>query len=117
MMGLKLKNNAASSLAASLAAGDTMVSVLAGHGARFPVLVAGDWFPLAVQNVAGSIEYMRVTARAGDVMTVVRGQENTAALDFDAGDLVFLPMTVTALNALGVINEVTISVDDATVTA
>ena len=52
MMGLKLKNNAASSLAASLAAGDTMVSVLA----------AGDWFPLAVQNVAGAIEYMRVTA-------------------------------------------------------
>lgn len=117
MMGLKLKNNAASSLAASLAAGDTMVSVLAGHGARFHVLVAGDWFPLAVQNVAGAIEYMRVTARAGDVMTVVRGQENTAALDFDAGDLVFLPMTVAALNALGVISEVTISVDDATVTA
>ena len=82
-----------------------------------PVLVAGDWFPLAVQNVAGTIEYMRVTARAGDVMTVVRGQENTAALDFDAGDLVFLPMTVAALNALGVVNEVTISVDDATVTA
>ena len=117
MMGLKLKNNAASSLAASLAAGDTMVSVLAGHGARFPALVAGDWFPLAVQNVAGAIEYMRVTARAGDVMTVARGRENTAALDFDAGDLVFLPMTVAALNALGVINEVTISVDDATVTA
>ena len=117
MMGLKLKNNAASSLAASLAAGDTMVSVLAGHGARFPVLATGDWFPLAVQNMAGAIEYMRVTARAGDVMTVVRGQENTAALDFDAGDLVFLPMTVAALNALGVINEVTISVDDATVTA
>ena len=117
MMGLKLKNNAASSLAASLAAGDTMVSVLAGHGARFPVLVAGDWFPLAVQNVAGAIEYMRVTARAGDVMTVVRGKEHTTALDFDAGDLVFLPMTVAALNALGVINEVTISVDDATVTA
>ena len=81
------------------------------------MLVAGDWFPLAVQNVAGAIEYMRVTARAGDVMTVVRGQENTAAIDFDAGDLVFLPMTVAALNALGVINEVTISVDDATVTA
>ena len=117
MMGLKLKNNAASSLTASLAAGDTLVSVLAGHGARFPVLAAGDWFPLAVQNVAGAIEYVRVTPRAGDVMTVVRGQEYTASLDFDAGDLVFLPMTVAALNALGVINEVTISVDDATVTA
>lgn len=118
MMGLKLKNNAASTLAASLAAGETLVSVLAGHGARFPVLTAGDWYPLAVQNAAGAIEYMRATGRAGDVMTVVRGQESSVALNFEAGDLVFLPLTVGALNALGVIGaDVAISVDDAAVTA
>lgn len=118
MMGLKLKNNAASSLAASLAAGETLVSVLAGHGARFPILNTGDWFPLAVQNVAGAIEYMRVTGRAGDVMTVVRAQENSLPLNFTAGDLVFLPLTVGALSALGVIGaDPAISIDDATVTA
>lgn len=117
-MGLKLKNNASSSLAASLAAGETLVSVLAGHGARFPVLAAGDWYPVAVQNAAGDIEYMRATARAGDVMTVIRGQESTVAMNFDAGDVIFLPLTVAALNALGVIDgDVAISVDDATVTA
>lgn len=116
-MGLKLKNNAGSSLAASLAADETMVRVLAGHGVKFPVLTAGDWFPLAVQNALGNIEYMRATARAGDVMTVIREQEGTQAKAFDAGDVVFLPLTTAALKALGVIDgDVAISISDATVT-
>ena len=53
MKGLKLKNNAGSSLAASMSATETMVRVLAGHGVRFPSLAVGDWFPLAVQDVQG----------------------------------------------------------------
>lgn len=116
-MGLKLKNNASSSLAASMSGTETMVRVLAGHGVRFPKLGAGDWFPLAVQNVQGEIEYMRATARAGDVITVLRAQEATEPLIFDAGDVVFLPLTVAALNALGVIDgDVALSISDATVT-
>lgn len=116
-MGLKLKNNAASSLAASLSASETLIRVLAGHGARFPTLNDGDWFPLAVQNVQGDIEYMRATARAGDVMTVLRAQENSEPLIFDAGDVVFLPLTVEALKSLGgTTGQVTISISDATVT-
>ena len=116
-MGLKLKNNASSSLAASMSETETMVRVLAGHGVRFPALGTGDWFPLAVQNVQGEIEYMRATARAGDVITVLRAQESTAPLIFDAGDVVFLPLTVAALNSLGVIDgDVAISISDATVT-
>ena len=113
-MGLKLKNNAGSSLAASMSATETMVRVLAGHGVRFPSLAVGDWFPLAVQ---GNIEYMRVTARAGDVMTVAREQEGSQAKVFEAGDVVFLTLTVAALKALGVIDgDVAISISDATVT-
>lgn len=116
-MGLKLKNNAGSSLAASMSATETMVRVMAGHGVRFPSLGVGDWFPLAVQNVQGDIEYMRVTARAGDVMTVTREQEGSQAKVFEAGDVVFLTMTVAALKALGVIDgDVAISISDATVT-
>lgn len=116
-MGLKLKNNASSSLAASMSETETMVRVLAGHGVRFPSLGVGDWFPLAVQNVQGEIEYMRATARAGDVITVTRAQESTTPLVFDAGDVVFLTLTVAALNALGVIDgDVAVSISDATVT-
>lgn len=116
-MGIKLKNNASSSLAASMSETETMVRVLAGHGVRFPNLGIGDWFPLAAQNAHGEIEYMRATARAGDVITVTRAQENSAPIVFDAGDVVFLPLTVAALNALGVIDgDVAVSVSDATVT-
>ena len=116
-MGLKLKNNAGSSLAASMSATETMVRVLAGHGIRFPSLAVGDWFPLAVQDVQGNIEYMHVTARAGDVMTVAREQEGSQAKVFEAGDVVFLTLTVAALKALGVIDgDVAISISDATVT-
>lgn len=116
-MGLKLKNNANSSSAAPITETETIIRVLAGHGVRFPSLGTGDWFPLAIQNVQGDIEYMRATARAGDVITVLRAQEGTPAIAFDAGDVVFLPLTVAALNALGVIGgDVAISVSDATVT-
>ncbi len=116
-MGLKLKNNASSNLAASLSQTETLVRLLAGHGVRFPTLGVGDWFPLAVQNVQGEIEYMRATARAGDVLTVSRAQEGTPPIVFDAGDAVFLPLTVAALNVLGVIDgDVAISISDATVT-
>lgn len=119
-MGLKLKNNAASNLAASLSDTETLIRVLAGHGARFPTLNDGDWFPLAVQNVMGEIEYMRANARAGDVITVQRGQESTQARKFEAGDVVFLPLTVAALNTLGGgsggAGQVYISISDAQVT-
>lgn len=117
-MGLKLKNNASSSLAAALSENETLISVLAGHGVRFPTLNAGDWFPLAVQNVQGEIEYMRATARAGDVITVMRAQEDTKPMKFEAGDVVFLTYTVAAIKATagGGSGAVTISVSDATVT-
>lgn len=116
-MGLKLKNNASSSLAASMSETETMIRVLAGHGVRFPTLGTGDWFPLALQNVQGDIEYVRATSRAGDVITVTRAQEGTSPIVFDAGDVVFLPLTVAALSALGVIDaDVAVSISDATVT-
>lgn len=116
-MGLKLKNNASSNLAASLSGTETLIRLLAGHGVRFPVLNDGDWFPLAVQNVRGEIEFMRAVSRAGDVLTVLRGQEGTPARIFDAGDVVFLAYTVAAIKATaGSGGEVSISVSDATVT-
>lgn len=116
-MGLKLTNNASSSLAAAIGDSETMIRVLAGHGVRFPVLDDGDWFPLAVQNVQGQIEYMRAYSRAGDVITVVRAQESTAARTFDAGDVVFLPLTTAAIYELqNTGSGVSVSVSDAKVT-
>lgn len=115
-MALKLTNNASSSLAAAIGDAETMIRVLAGHGTRFPVLNDGDWFPLALQNVQGQIEYMRAYSRAGDVINVVRAQENTSPRTFDAGDIVFLPLTTAAIYELqNTGTGVSVSVDDARV--
>ncbi len=68
------------------------------------------------QNVQGQIEYMHATARGGDVITVERAQENTAPRTFDAGDVVFLPLTTAAIYELqGNGTGVHVSVDDAKV--
>lgn len=92
-MGLKLANNAVSTLAAGISSGATSLTLQTGHGARFPTLAAGDWFPVTGEKSDGSLEIMRCTARSGDVLTVTRAQEGTTALAFDAGDVVELRFT------------------------
>lgn len=99
-MGLKLKNNCYSTLGASVSSAETTIRVQAGHGVRFPVIGSGDWFPLGLQDDAGNIEYCRVTARTGDSMSVVRGQEGSQARAYSAGSLVFVPLSVAAIAAL-----------------
>lgn len=93
MAAVKINNNAASRLASSLSAGAATLSVTPGEGARFPAPAAGDWFPVTLLKSSGQLEIVRCTARAGDVLTVTRGQEGTAALTFDAGDRVELRAT------------------------
>lgn len=95
-MALKLLNNARSRLAGGLSAIATTVTVQVGHGSRFPTLSPGDWFPLAVENASGEIEYMRCTGRAGDVLTVARAQEGSVARGYSAGDPVELRLTAAA---------------------
>jgi hypothetical protein len=73
-MSDNLNSNRATLSAAALAA-DTTLDVAAGDGAKFRVnaiLVAGE-------------EYMKVTAVAGDVITVVRGFDGTLAADLASG--------------------------------
>jgi len=95
-MALQITNNATSTLASSIAAGDTAFSVKAGDGAKFPVLGAGDWFPATLVKASGVLEIVKVTARNTDVFTVVRGQEGTLAQSFNVGEIVQLRMTKAA---------------------
>ena len=93
-MGLLLKNNARSTLSASITAMDTTIRVRVGHGVRFPQPSAtGDWFPLTLEDQSGSIEILRATARHGDMITVTRGAEGTQARSFVSGDSVELRAT------------------------
>jgi hypothetical protein len=100
-MALKLKNNAAGVLAASISASDTGITLAAGQGATFPTMTAGDYFYATLENTDGSYEIVKVTARSGDGMTIVRGQEDTATNGFAQGAR--FAMRVTVQNILDVI--------------
>ena len=93
-MGIQLKNNATSLLAANLGSSDTSVSVTAGTGSLFPSLGASDYFYATVSSSAGYQEIVKVTARADDTMTIVRAQEGTTALPFPTGSRFEIRVTV-----------------------
>lgn len=99
-MAVLLVNNAVSKLAASVAADALVLSVSAGDGGKFPAPTGGDWFPLTLVRADGVREITRCTGRVGDVLTVVRAQEGTAAVPLASGDRVEVRLTAGSLNVL-----------------
>lgn len=99
-MALKIANNATALVGSSITAEATQVTLAAGAGAKFPTLSTGDWFPITVVKAtdASQLEIMRVTARSGDVLTVVRAQEGTSAKEFAPGDVVEMRLTAGAIS-------------------
>ena len=75
----KFANNASSLLAASITDIETAIQLDAGYGALFPDPGADEYFVIALENAAGDIEICKVTARTTDLLTVVRGWEDTVA--------------------------------------
>lgn len=93
-MGIKLTNNASTTVPLAISSTDTSLSVAAGAGAQFPVLGAGDYFFATIQDVNNHFEIVRVTARADDAMTITRGQEGTLAIPFPANSRFEIRVTV-----------------------
>ena len=89
-MSLLFTNNASATLASSIGTTDTTIVVAAGQGARFPSPGIGDWFYLTIVDSSNNIEIVKVTARATDVLTVQRGQDNTAARAYTSGAVIEL---------------------------
>lgn len=83
-MPIKLANNASARLAAPLAPTDTTVVLVMNDIQAFPALAAGEWHPLTVIASTGAFEIMRVMQRDANLLTVLRGQEGTTAIAFDA---------------------------------
>lgn len=114
-LNLKLANNAKGIIAAPIDASAVTIQLSAGHGARFPVITTGeDYFTITATTVAGDHEIMKVTARAFDVLTVIRGQENTLARPYAAGTIV--ENRLTAGSFLGELGRVTTLVNTAIAT-
>jgi len=90
-----VKNNAFSTLAASLGSTATALNVTVGTGVRFPSIAggSGNFFFLTLIDTSNNIEVVKVTATATDVFTVVRAQDGTTALNFAATSRVELRPT------------------------
>ena len=91
-MPVKFANNAISTLLSGVSNSDTSFSLPTGQGAVFPTLSAGEYFYLTV-----SAEIVKVTARSGDSLTVVRAQESTTATPHAAGTQARLLVTAAGL--------------------
>lgn len=103
-MAQLFKNNAFSTLGATLTNVATTLTVATGHGDRFPVVTAPDFCLITLQDASNNIEVVKVTARtaAADSMTIQRAQDGTTARAWSIGDVVELRLTASALNPLGV---------------
>jgi hypothetical protein len=99
MAGLNLfTNNAATTLATGINSSVTSLTVASATGALFPTLAGSQYFYCTLSNTAGTtIEIVKVTARSTDTFTIVRGQDNTTAAAFIAGDKVELRLTAADL--------------------
>lgn len=78
-------NDASALLAASIDDVETTIQVDAGYGALFPNPGVDEYFVISLENAAGEIEYCKVTARATDLLTVVRGWEDSVAASWTNG--------------------------------
>jgi len=97
-MPFKFSNAATATLASSITSSSTTLSVTAGLGALFPSMAAGEFFAGVLVDASNNVEIVRVTARAGDVMTVTRAQEGTTARAYSAGSRFEVRLTSAGLN-------------------
>jgi hypothetical protein len=97
-MAVVYSNNASTALSSGITNSATSITV--GSVADFPALTGSDYYYATLANVTNTkIEIVKVTAAAGTTLTVVRGQDNTTAVSFDASDNLQLRVTAATLEA------------------
>lgn len=94
-------NNARTTLSGSLTNVVTSVVLQSGAGALFPSPnnLLGQFAKATIQDAATGLrnEIVYITARTGDILTVLRGQDGTTAQTWSAGDTVFEGVTAATL--------------------
>jgi hypothetical protein len=95
-MTFKFTNNGEGYLNSPIGTGDTSITLQSGDGATLPALGAGEEFEAVI--VEGSkYEWITVTARAGDQLTVTR--DPTSPQSFSAGAYLRHSMSGNMLNS------------------
>jgi len=106
---MKFANNANTTLASSLTAIATSMSVTSA--AKFPVLnplaPVPEYFYCTLTDVATQtvIEIVKVTVTSGTTWTIVRGQDGTTGTAFAAGDVVSLRLVKASLDLFPKLDE------------
>ena len=103
MTTILVSNNAASTLAGSITNVATTANLATGSGVEFPSPGAGQFYIGSFKDAATGLltEIVHVTAMSSDtISTMVRAQEGTSALPWDAGDLFINLMTAGGFQAL-----------------
>lgn len=110
-MGIKFQNNASTTIPLATTIGATSIAVDAGTGAEFPVLGAGDYFYATIHDPTSPalFEIVKVTARSGDTLTIVRGQEGTTAKAWPVDT--HIEQRITAATILDALNERLLATD------
>lgn len=89
--------NFATSLVANvggITSGATSVDCSAGEGnGLFPALSGNQYYYMTFVDSSGNREVVKVTARSGDTMTIVRGQQGTAARAWSQSDIIDMRLT------------------------
>ena len=98
-MAIKFTNNASAPLSSAISSTSTAIILTAGRGAAFPTLGADDYFYATLTNPSNQLEIVKCTARTGDTLTVVRGQDGTAARAYSAGDKLELRITAAGMDS------------------
>ena len=90
MANLLYANNAAGTLASGITNVQTTLTLNPGAAALFPAPTGGQAFYATITDAATQtlIEIVQVTAVAGNVFSIVRGQDGTSGLSWNANDIV-----------------------------
>ncbi|MCA3109832.1 MAG: hypothetical protein ING91_19485 [Rhodocyclaceae bacterium] len=85
-MTVGIENQAYGKLAAGIGTADTTLSLQAGQGVRFGAFPTGTFKYARMLKTSGAVEFIKITARASDSLTVVRAQQGSTALSFSIDD-------------------------------
>lgn len=109
-----LANNAFGLLASDIGPEATAIPLSIGDGDRFPNITVGEQhFYVTLIDSRNNVEIVKVTERSGDILTVIRGQDNTTPKQFKATNRVELRF-VSALFS-EIFTAVGIGFDDSTI--
>jgi hypothetical protein len=115
-MGIKFSNNFVTTISGAINNSVTTIPIASATG--FPALGASDFAFCTLQKESPfALEIVKVTARSGTNLTVVRAQDGTSASAFNSGDAFELRITAGGINQVVATAASAATVDDATALA